>query len=216
MTFGVGFPRSIFQHISKEALRSAHEEKNESPQLFRGCHMNRLCRTTVQLLGFRTPLFAPGFVVPNGGRVAQPGKNALIRSSHREIEREGASMICALGVPQEDFHFADDRFYCVLDEGGTLHAIGAAEEIAWECGREIAFVAWRPGERGPIRESVSKLSLSGYEGVLGIVPAKIPDCEPELLAMLLDIGNEARGGCAVILVVGRADSALCQGILVAP
>lgn len=124
-------------------------------------------------------------------------------------------MICALGVPQDNFSLADGGLYCVLDEGGTLRAAGVAEEIAWECGREIALVAWRPGDRGSIRETASNLSLSGYEGVLGIVPAKMPDCESELLAMLLEIGNEARRGCAAVLVVGQADSALCRETLVA-
>lgn len=124
-------------------------------------------------------------------------------------------MISALGVPQDDFSLTSDSLYAVLDEGGTLRAVGAAEEIAWECGCEIALMAWRAGDRGLIRETATELSLSGYEGALGIIPAKFPDSEAGLLAMLLDIANEACGGPAVILVIGREDTALCRGVLAA-
>ena len=122
-------------------------------------------------------------------------------------------MTSVLGVPQGDFRFTDGGLYCVLDQGGLLSSIEALEDIAWECGSDLVLVSWRPTQRGELRKIADRLLLSGYEGVLGVVPADVPNQESDLLTMLLDIGDEVCEGCASALALGLRDSVLSQGVV---
>lgn len=111
---------------------------------------------------------------------------------------------CILGIPQGDFHLEDGVVYALLDEGGITSAALSLSEMAKERGFDIAVVTWRPGERGIIGRTLNELALAGYEGTIGIVPAVPPGSEYELLAMLLDIGDEVSSVSeyAFVLVLG--------------
>lgn len=111
--------------------------------------------------------------------------------------------VCILGIPQGDFRPKDGVAYAMLDDGGITSAAISLSEMAGEGGFDVTAVTWRPGERGNIEGALANLTLSGYAGVIGIVPSVPPATEYALFSMLLDVGNEISGvEYASILVLG--------------
>lgn len=107
-----------------------------------------------------------------------------------------------MGVPQSHaFRLGLYERCCVLEEGGPTQAMLSVAEIASEDGLEASFVTWRPGERGELGKAMDNLALAGYGGVVGVIPAVTSTTEYELLAMLIDIANEA-SDATLILALG--------------